>query len=204
MERTVPPVYEGLWRRKAIYRSNGTIDSTTEVWWFQGPAFHIDLRVPADGKTEKKTGFAGTTYVTFNEERGEHRMEWRPEIAFPYLNKDEIDAGYMKFPDSYDKQTLQEIGVCGTYSEDWYKEGGESESIVSAMREEEAGEKSEITIQYTIETQKWKGVARGKVTDTYIGNEQDPKHWTEVSVYNKTDLNNEWTLVASTLPHWRV
>jgi hypothetical protein len=106
-ERTVPVEYEGLWRRRGIWRSNGTSDLVTPVWWFQGASFHIDLRIPVD--RNEQTGFAGVTVV-----EGE-RCEWRPEIAFPFLSP-ELDAGIMRF-DSPD--TLHETGIDGSYEEDW-------------------------------------------------------------------------------------
>ena len=109
---SVPQAYEGLWRRKGIWRSNGSSDVVTPVWWFQAADFHIDLRIPVDRKA--MTGFAGTTVV-----EGE-RCEWRPEIAYPFVSP-ELDAGFMRF-DS--KDALHEAGVDGSYKEDWLREAG--------------------------------------------------------------------------------
>ena len=47
---SVPHTYEGLWRRKGIWRSDGSSDTATPVWWFQAAEFHIDLRIPTDRK----------------------------------------------------------------------------------------------------------------------------------------------------------
>lgn len=125
----VPPPYQGIWRRTGIFRSDGRIDLTTSVWWFQSALFHIDLRVPQDrprlfdqaGLTRlsptqlarygAQTGFAGVTVVA-----GE-RCEWRPEIAFPAISA-EIDAGLMRFdtPDN-----LHESGIDASYQEDWLR-----------------------------------------------------------------------------------
>jgi len=109
---SVPQAYEGLWRRKGIWRADGSSDLVTPVWWFQAADFHIDLRIPVDRKA--MTGFAGTTVV-----EGE-RCEWRPEIAYPFVSP-ELDAGFMRF-DSGD--ALHEAGVDGSYTEDWWREAG--------------------------------------------------------------------------------
>lgn len=107
---SVPQAYEGLWRRKGIWRANGESDLVTPVWWFQAAHFHIDLRIPADRKA--MSGFAGTTVV-----EGE-RCEWRPEIAFPFVSP-EPDAGFMRFDSD---AALHEEGVDGSYREDWWRE----------------------------------------------------------------------------------
>lgn len=121
---SVPQAYEGLWRRKGIWRSNGNSDLVTPVWWFQAADFHIDLRIPADRKD--MTGFAGTTVV-----EGE-RCEWRPEIAYPFLSP-ELDAGIMRF-DSDD--ALHEDSVDGSYNEDWWREAGGPVSSSRAVLED--------------------------------------------------------------------
>jgi hypothetical protein len=107
---SVPQAYQGLWRRKGIWRANGDSDLVTPVWWFQAAEFHIDLRIPADRKA--MTGFAGTTLV-----QGQ-RCAWHPEIAYPFVSP-ELDAGLMRF-DSDD--ALHEAGVDGSYREDWWRE----------------------------------------------------------------------------------
>jgi hypothetical protein len=184
-QRTVPLKYEGLWRRKAIHRSNGTSDLTTAVWWFQGASFHIDLRVPVNARPQDKNGFAGVTVMAETAE-GE-RCEWQPEIAFPFRSE-EIDAGYMYF-DSED--TLREVGVDGSYSEDWYREpNGETES----SREVEA----DGTISYCVEGTNWRATARGRPTDTFHGNENNKNSWTDISVYRREHSGEDWTVVAST------
>jgi hypothetical protein len=106
----VPKDYEGVWRRSGIWRSNGTSDLTTQVWWFQSSRYHIDLRIPVD--RVGVTGFAGITVVD-----GE-RCEWRPAIAFPSISAD-LDAGWMRFDDA---DHLHETGLDNSYEEDWYRE----------------------------------------------------------------------------------
>jgi hypothetical protein len=106
----VPVEYEGLWRRSGIWRSNGTSDLTTQVWWFQSSRYHIDLRIPAD--RAGITAFAGETVVDGD------RCEWRPAIAFPAISA-ELDAGWMRFDDP---DHLHETGLDNSYEEDWYRE----------------------------------------------------------------------------------
>ncbi|WP_426341368.1 hypothetical protein ACN9MZ_06285 [Pseudoduganella sp. S-14] len=109
---SVPQAYEGLWRRKGIWRADGSSDLVTPVWWFQAADFHIDLRIPADRKA--MTGFAGTTVVE------SERCEWRPEIAYPFVSP-ELDAGFMRFDR---EDALHEAGVDDSYKEDWWREAG--------------------------------------------------------------------------------
>lgn len=109
-ERSVPPSYEGLWRRSIINRSNGSSDTTTRVWWFQAARYHIDLRIPV-GRIGI-TGFAGETVVTGD------CCTWHPAIAFPSISAD-LDAGHMRFDDA---DHLHETGLDHSYEEDWYRE----------------------------------------------------------------------------------
>jgi hypothetical protein len=106
----VPAEYQGLWRRSGIWRSNGTSDLTTQVWWFQASRYHIDLRIPVDHIGI--TGFAGETVVDGA------RCEWRPAIAYPAISA-ELDAGWMRFDDA---DHLHETGLDNSYEEDWYRE----------------------------------------------------------------------------------
>jgi hypothetical protein len=106
----VPAAYEGLWRRKGIWRSNGSSDLTTQVWWFQAERYHIDLRVPV-GRTGIN-GFAGETVVDGD------RCTWHPAIAYPAVSA-ELDAGWMRFDDA---DHLHETGLDNSYEEDWYRE----------------------------------------------------------------------------------
>jgi hypothetical protein len=106
---SVPVQYIGLWKRVGIWRSNGSSDEVSPVYWFQGPNYHIDIRM-IDGAP---TGFAGVTIVDGA------RCEWRPEFALPALSG-ELDAGIMRF-DADD--LLHESGIDGSYEEDWVKIG---------------------------------------------------------------------------------
>lgn len=183
---TIMKKYEGLWRRKVIHRSSGVSDFTTAVWWFQTESFHIDLRIPVDAKPNEKTGFAGLTNQTLTE-KGEDRLEWRPEIAFPHLSE-EIDAGYMHF---IEENVAKEIGVCGTYEEEWFRvDNGE----MTYQREV----KEDGRVQFLIEGSRYKAEAIGTPTDRYDGNEGDSSKWTSISVYEKASDSDNWVIVAST------
>ncbi|ELX12557.1 hypothetical protein Jab_1c11720 [Janthinobacterium sp. HH01] len=106
----VPVEYEGLWRRSGIWRSNGSSDVTTQVWWFQATRYHIDLRIPVD--RVGINGFAGETVVEGA------RCTWHPDIAYPALSG-ELDAGWMRFDDA---DHVHETGLDKSYDEDWYRE----------------------------------------------------------------------------------
>ncbi|MYN15226.1 hypothetical protein GTP81_00510 [Rugamonas sp. FT107W] len=106
----VPAEYLGLWRRRGIWRSNGSSDLTTQVWWFQAERYHIDLRIPVD--RVGINGFAGETVV-----EGE-RCTWHPAIAYPAISG-ELDAGWMRFDDA---DHVHETGLDNSYEEDWYRE----------------------------------------------------------------------------------
>jgi hypothetical protein len=100
----VPSSYIGLWRRKGIWRSNGSADTSTLVLWFQSPSLHIDVRVG-------QIGFAGLTVVDGN------RCTWHPEIAFPSVSS-EVDTGLMRFEAA---NLLHEAATDGSFHEIWEK-----------------------------------------------------------------------------------
>eukprot|EP01033_Poteriospumella_lacustris_P008267 gene8267-5960_t len=203
-DRTVNAVYDGIWRRKAIYRKNGTVDTTTKVWWFQAPSICIDLRVHETGAVDKNSGFAGKTLQYSEDGRAGDRLEWRPEIAFPFLNLDEVDSGMMNFVERRDGDSgatrlcLHEVGMCGTYEEDWYKEEGEM--ITSHSYFAEALDDGSTQVHFCIETPHWKAEARGRAADSFVGNETDATKWCAISVYHRDTADDQWNLTASTLP----
>eukprot|EP01031_Cornospumella_fuschlensis_P031702 gene31702-38313_t len=183
--RTISSEYEGVWRRKYILRSSGVRDESTAVWWFQSSSFHIDLRVPfGEHEIHRRTGFAGRTVLSDG-----NRCEWRPEIAFPFI-EDSVDAGFMRFADD-DPDVLFEYGVDGSYEEEWYRIPNED---MFCSREIEAGTERVV---YRIEGRRWKAEAKGRPSNNYFEHEDDSSSWTEVSVFEK-DCNGTWKLVAST------
>lgn len=190
---TVPRQYEGLWRRKGIWRRDGSSDLSTQVWWFQSPRFHIDLRIPADrpavrrhaqlaglephqvARFRAQTGFAGLTVVD-----GE-RCEWQPEIAFPALG-DELDAGWMRFDGD---NALHEAGIDGGYDEEWVREPA------GAMRGVRLQDKQSDAVAYLLVGATWMAWACGRPGDRFDG------AWSEFTVLRKAD---GWQVAASNFP----
>ena len=200
MKRTVPAEYEGLWRRTGIWRSNGSSDLTTQVWWFQSASFHIDLRIPADRpavagaaalaqltpeqleRFAAQTGFAGLTVVD-----GE-RCAWHPEIAFPQVSS-EVDAGIMRF-DSPDQ--LHETGLENSYEEDWVRV---STGTMHGLRLQDPHSDA---IAYLLTSDSWMAWGCGRPNDAFNAASPRPGQGSEFSIFEKRD--DEWVIVASNLP----
>lgn len=196
---TVPAIYQGLWRRTGIRRSNGESDYSTQVWWLQSAGFHIDLRIPIDrpsvaNRTQftrlapshlllfgKQTGFAGKTLVSGK------RCEWHPDIAFPALGTD-LDAGWMRF-DSDD--TLHETGVDNSYEEDWVRMAS------GPMRGVRLEEGVSGNIAYVIAGERWMAWACGHPGDSFNTAALPPSVQGEFTVLHK---GGGWRIAASTLP----
>jgi len=198
-ERTVPPEYEGLWRRQGIWRSNGKSDTTTPVWWFQSSSFHIDLRIPADRPAvadaaalaqlpaeqqaifARQSGFAGVTMVQAN------RAEWRPAIAFPAIS-DEIDAATMLFRDA---DHIREDGLDHSYYEEWYREPtGPMHGVrLKAVQGD--------TIAYLLISDRWMAWAVGRPGDQF-----QPATFSgaNTSVFTVYQRDQQWIAVGSNLP----
>lgn len=196
---TVPANYQGLWRRKGIWRSDGTSDLSTQVWWFQSASFHIDLRIPIDrpsvnsraqvahlppaqlARFSAQTGFAGETVVT-----GE-RCDWHAEIAFPALSTD-IDAGWMRF-DSDD--AVHETGIDNSYQEDWVRVApGPMRGV--RLENAESGETA-----YLLSGARWMAWACGSAGYAYDAQAPEAGAWSEFTVLR---TGGGWRIVASTLP----
>jgi hypothetical protein len=196
---TVPANYQGLWRRIGIRRSNGSTDTTTQVWWFQAARYHIDLRIPIDrpdpasrvhivkylpqqlARFGAQTGFAGTTVVDGN------HCEWQPEIAFPWVS-DAPDAGWMRF-DSAD--ALHETGDDGSYEEDWERVASGPMAGVR-LEDPHAG-----AIAYLIVGELWMAWACGRPGDHFDANDPLSAPWSEFTVLKK---GAHWRVAASNLP----
>ncbi|GAB2866263.1 hypothetical protein GCM10027277_38880 [Pseudoduganella ginsengisoli] len=196
---TVPSIYQGLWRRTGIRRSNGNTDTTTQVWWFQAARFHIDLRIPIDrpdpasrthivkylpqqlARFGAQTGFAGTTVV-----EGNH-CEWHPEIAFPWVS-DVPDAGWMRF-DSDD--ALHETADDGSYEEDWERVAS-GPMVGVRLEDPHAG-----TFAYLIANDLWMAWACGRPDDHYDQGAPLSSPWSEFTVLKK---GIHWRVMASNMP----
>lgn len=193
---TVPAIYQGLWRRTGIWRSNGTSDLSTQVWWFQSASFHIDLRIPIDrpsmdsraqlaaltpaqlARFSAQTGFAGKTVVA-----GE-RCEWRPEIAFPALSA-ELDAGWMRFDGD---DAVHETGIDNSYEEDWVRMAS------GPMRGLRLEATSSSAVAYLIIGERWMAWAFGRPGDAYFASAPDAGSWGEFTVLHK---GGGWRIAGS-------
>lgn len=196
---TVPANYQGLWRRKGIWRNDGTSDLSTQVWWFQSASFHIDLRIPIDrpavssraqvahlppallARFGAQTGFAGKTVVA-----GE-RCDWHPEIAFPALSA-ELDAGWMRFDGA---DAVHETGIDNSYKEDWVRV---ADGPLRGVRLDnvESGE-----VAYLLIGERWMAWACGSAGYAYDAQAPDAGAWSEFTVLR---AGGGWRIVASTLP----
>ncbi len=201
-ERTVPPEYEGLWRRQGIWRSNGKSDTTTPVWWFQSSSFHFDLRIPAGRPVvadaaalaqlpaeqraifTRQSGFAGVTIVK------DQRAEWRPAIAFPAIS-DEIDAATMRFRDP---DHIREDGLDHSYYEEWYREP--SGPLHACRLQDTASD----AIAYLLIGEQWMAWASGRAGNAYAAGALDAEQWSEFSVLQQSE--GSWRITASNFP-WR-
>lgn len=197
--RDVPREYQGVWRRLGIWRSDGSCDLSTRVWWFQAPRFHIDLRIPADrpaladaaglarlspeqlNRVHAQTGFAGLTVVDAA------RCEWRPEIAFPAVGA-ELDAGWMRF-DSPDH--LHETGLDNSYEEDWLREAG------GALQGARLVEVDSGAVAYLLLNERWMAWACAQRETASRLHRLSHQQWPEFTVLRK---HEDWTVEASTLP----
>ncbi len=198
MPQTIPPVpasYQGLWRRSGIFRSDGRIDLTTSVWWFQSARFHIDLRIPQDrpqvaqaaalaslppGQLVRfgaQSGFAGITVVDGQ------RCEWRPEIAFPAIST-ELDAGLMRFDTS---DNLHEDGLDASYQEDWLRV---ATGPVSGVRLESLAEPRKIA--YLIVSTDWAAWACGHAATQFPATAGS-----EFSLLRRERGTGNWRIVES-------
>jgi hypothetical protein len=196
---TVPAKYQGLWRRTRIRRSNGSSDTTTQVWWFQSARYHIDLRIPIDRpdpasrlhvnslpaqqlvRFGAQTGFAGLTVVDGN------HCEWQPDIAFPWMS-DEIDAGWMRF-DSDD--ALHETGADASYEEEWTRIAPGPMAGVR-LEDPHAG-----AIAYMVVGELWMAWACGRPGDHFDPGDPAWGPWSEFTVLKK---GLHWRVAASNLP----
>src|SRR5690606_23242381 len=71
----------GLWRRSLIIWPDGTRDTSTRVWWLQGPGFYGDLRQPRDAPA-----FDGT-----------YRLADMSPLQLAWMSRQEAFAGELRF-----------------------------------------------------------------------------------------------------------
>ena len=205
MNTPLPPAYIGVWRRTRIARRNGATDTTTAVWWFQSPRFHIDLRIPANrpqiasaaalaqlpaaafATFAAQSGFAGTTLVE------DDCCEWRPEIAFPALSTD-VDAGVMHFTGM---DHVHERGLDDSYEEDWERI---ARAPCTGVRLKAVGTADRVA--YLVLGANWMALAHGSKGAAFPARDASGQAaWSEFCVASR-ERDGDWRIVASNNP-WR-
>ena len=130
----------GLWRRSLIAWPDGRSDTTTEVFWLQGPSFYADLRVPA-GRPDRgnatclraldmtmlrfmaaQEGFFGPFAVGDDVGDWQRIFDFRPDNGLG-------DSGALAF----EGDILVERGIEAPYIEHWSRaQTGETMALVLA------------------------------------------------------------------------
>jgi hypothetical protein len=118
----------GLWRRRSISWPDAEPDTTTEVYWLQGPRHYADLRIP-EGRPECKAtclreldqtmlrflarqeGFFGTLDVCDSIGHWRRAFDYQPDTG-------REDRGHLAF----EGDVLVEHGVSSPYVEHWVRE----------------------------------------------------------------------------------
>jgi hypothetical protein len=118
----------GFWRRRLIAWPQGELDSTTEVYWLQGPELYADLRIPGGRPQCKATclreldfpmlsflarqeGFFGKLEVCSSIGHWHRAFDFQPPTG-------QEDRGHLAFEDD----VLIERGVEAPYIEHWVRE----------------------------------------------------------------------------------
>lgn len=120
----------GLWRRTLIAWPDGRSDTTTEVFWLQGPSFYADLRVPVGRPASAGTrclrdldeamlrfmatqeGFFGRFAVADDIGDWQRTFDYRPDNGLG-------DRGALAF----EGDILVERGIDAPYIEHWLRAG---------------------------------------------------------------------------------
>lgn len=120
---------QGLWSRSLLVGANGKRDTTTLVWWLQGPTLFVDLRQPAD-----RPSFGGVRHL--GDLTGE-QITWLAEQE-GFAGRLEQDGAYFVWqrlldfqpaslePDSgklwLEGDTMIEEGRYSPYIEHWHRD----------------------------------------------------------------------------------
>lgn len=126
---TVPPEWQGLWRRLALERPDGSGDTASLVLWLQTGTLYADIRLPPHRPDFTGVGgfadltFAQTTYLAAQEgfagalhARG-RRAHWRRRIDFAPLAGPPDEGRLVR-----SRRMLVETGVHADYVEHWWQE----------------------------------------------------------------------------------
>jgi hypothetical protein len=127
----------GFWRRNMIAWPDGRRDTTTEVWWLQGPHDYADLRIPAGRPAHggiaclrdldrtmlafmaRQEGFFGTLGVVQSIGEWTRAFDYQPDTGLP-------DRGAL----SFDRGTLVERGIEVPYVEHW-RRASDADAVMS-------------------------------------------------------------------------
>ncbi|MBJ3777896.1 hypothetical protein [Acuticoccus mangrovi] len=123
----VPQSWQGLWRRLALERADGTDDTTARVLWLQTAHLYVDLRQPA-GRPDftgvtgfadltpemrrylaSQGGFAGTLRWRGDDAHWQRRIDFSPPAGPP-------DEGTLV----RDRRMMTEHGIHHAYVEHWW------------------------------------------------------------------------------------
>ncbi len=129
---------QGLWRRTLIAWPGDRFDTTTEVYWLQGPSRYADLRIPA-GRPKLEAaaclrdldwpmlrfmtlqeGFIGHLELSHSPAHWHGIFDYQPASGV-------ADKGRLEFADDI----LVEHGVEASYVEHWRREAGTAQDVVA-------------------------------------------------------------------------
>ena len=129
----------GLWRRRLIAWPQGEADTTTEVYWLQGPELYADLRIPTGrpecrasclreldwamlGFLARQEGFFGMLEVSSSIGHWHRAFDYQP-----YTGRQ--DRGHLAFENG----VLIERGVEAPYIEHWFREPHSEEVMTLSL-----------------------------------------------------------------------
>jgi hypothetical protein len=130
---------QGLWRRRLMSWPEGKADTTTEVYWLQGPKFYADLRIPAGRPESKATclceldwpmlhflarqeGFFGTLDVAASIGHWHRIFDYQPTTG-------REDRGHLAF----EHEVLIERGAEAPYVEHWVREAEDNGAMALSL-----------------------------------------------------------------------
>jgi hypothetical protein len=134
---------QGLWRRRLIGWPGGEMDTTTEVYWLQGPHLYTDLRIP-EGRPActasclreldwpilkflaRLEGFFGHLDVEDSVGHWHRAFDYQPPT-------EHADRGRLTFEGA----VLSEHGIESPYLEHWVREAGSEDVFALSLKTED-------------------------------------------------------------------
>ena len=139
-------ILPGLWIRSLIAWSDGRRDTTTQVFWLQGPGFFADLRQPSGAPdfsrvqrladvTDAQLAWMATQEAFAGDLQFDGDVfEWEREINLQ-PRSERADRGRLVFED----RVLVERGEFGDYIEHWHRAREPRASGAARLLDEETG-----------------------------------------------------------------